>query len=171
MRNVGVPTGMLETVVNEKHVARGPGSNATTPASQSNSSSPPPLIRSNTLNANQRLRGLLSGRSASFTQPTTPNNVDKEKALPQPVLTESPPPVPSSTDKPQSPKPSPSQLSLKASSIYGGANLSQDALSNDSSQVSLSMSVAGGTAGFKQVQIPSSPKPDGTPAPATNNPK
>ena len=168
MRNIGVPTGMLETVVNEKPVGRSPGSNATPSAiSQSSSSTSPPLIRSNTLNANQRLRGLLSGRSASFTQPTTPNNVDKEKALPQPVRTESPPPVPPSSDKPLSPKPP--SVQLATNNIYGNANVSQDALSNDSSQVSLSMSVApvpeaGGSAGFRQVEIPSSPKPD-----ATNN--
>jgi vacuolar protein sorting-associated protein 54 len=69
LKNVGAPTGMLETVVTEKLLPR-TGSNSN---SQAGPSKPP--TRSNTLSANQRLKGLLTGKSSSFAQ------ADKDKAL------------------------------------------------------------------------------------------
>ena len=186
MRNVGVPTGMLETVVADKSVARGgsggPGRSAggpATPAAAVGASAgsapppaPPPMIRSNTLSANQRLKGLLSGRSASgFSQPSpAPPPVPIEKALPAPVRTESPPPVPPAADKPQTPALAPAALG-----VYGAGSVnaiaSQDVLSGASSEVSLAMAVpaptqeASAPAGFRQVEIPPSPNPDAAPAP------
>ncbi|GLB34735.1 putative vps54-like protein [Lyophyllum shimeji] len=70
LKNVGAPSGMLVTVISEKSLPR-----------SQQPSSPPPVptpTRSNTLSANQRLRGLLSGKSATF-----------EKALPTPTRTSS----------------------------------------------------------------------------------
>ncbi|KAF8965307.1 Vps54-like protein-domain-containing protein [Flammula alnicola] len=169
LKNVGAPTAMLETVIADKPIPRtGSNSNA-----HSGPSGPPaPPTRSNTLTANQRLKGLLSSRASTFMHHSAP---DKDKALPLPTRTPSPPPVPPPTDKPRSPIPSHSQLSIANDSLYG-SNLSQDQFTNDSSQVSLSMSVspvpeAGGTQGFKQVEIPPSPNPDSGPAPTTDNPK
>ncbi|KDR73587.1 hypothetical protein GALMADRAFT_621009 [Galerina marginata CBS 339.88] len=158
MKNVGTPTGMLETVVTEKPI---PHTNSGGTSSKSNSQSgnpgpPHPPTRSNTLSANQRIKGLLSGRGSSFIQPSL--SLDKDKALPLPARTPSPPPVPPTSDKPRSPVPQNSQLNVNNTSIYGG-NLSQDQLTNGSN-VSLSMGVspipeAGGVQGFKQVQVSS----------------
>lgn len=179
LRNVGAPTGMLETVVTEKPIPRAPGSSPSPAISGTGNAnaSPapvpgmPPLIRSNTLNANQRLKGLLSGRSATFAQSQSSSNVDK--ALPPPQRTESPPPVPPSMDKPRVAV-ARSQSSLNvasaASSIFGASNASVDRLTNDSSQVSLGMTAsppiieAAGSGGFKQVEAPPSPNPDAEPA-------
>lgn len=187
MRNVGVPTGMLETVVADKSVARGPGgpgrAGGGTPATPATAvgagagtgsappPAPPPMIRSNTLSANQRLKGLLSGRSASgFSQPSA-SLPPVEKALPAPVRTESPPPVPSAADKPQTPALAAAAAPL---GVYGAGGVnaiaSQDVLSGASSEVSLAMVVpapqeASAPAGFRQVEIPPSPNPDAAPAP------
>ena len=188
MRNVGVPTGMLETVVADKSVARGSGGPVragggapATPAAAVGAGSapapaPPPMIRSNTLSANQRLKGLLSGRSASgFSQPSpAPPPVPIEKALPAPVRTESPPPVPPAADKPQTPALASAAVPA-ALGVYGAGGVnaiaSQDVLSGASSEVSLAMAVpappqdASAPAGFRQVEIPPSPNPDAAPAP------
>lgn len=84
LKNVGAPTGMLETVVAEKTVPR---------------PNVPAPVRSNTMSANQRLKGLLSGRSSTV-----------DKALPNPTQTPDPPP-----EKPRSLGPL-----LSAHSVYGG---------------------------------------------------
>lgn len=149
LKNVGTPTGMLETVVAEKPIPRSGGSNAN--SHTGSSSSPNPPMRSNTLSANQRLKGLLSGRSSSFT--------DKDKALPLPNQNPSPPPVPPTSDKPRSPVPLNSHLDFNSNNGLYSTNMSQDTLANGSS-LSLSMAVspipeAGGSQGFKQVEIPS----------------
>ncbi|KAF9484684.1 Vps54-domain-containing protein [Pholiota conissans] len=184
LRNVGAPTGMLETVVAEKSIPRAPGSSPPQAAASSSSgggssagngngsananSTQPQMLRSNTLNANQRLKGLLSGRALTFAQSHSSGNIDK--ALPPPQRTESPPPMPPpSGDKPLPPRGSSlllrSQSSLNvnstASSIFGASNMSVDRLTNDSSQVSLvEPEAAGSSAGFKQVEAPPSPNPD-----------
>lgn len=84
LKNVGAPTGMLETVVAEKTVPR---------------PNVPAPVRSNTISANQRLKGLLSGRSSTV-----------DKALPNPTQTPDPPP-----EKPRSLGPL-----LSAHSVYDG---------------------------------------------------
>jgi len=146
LKNVGAPTGMLETVVTEKLLPR-TGSNSN---SQAGPSKPP--TRSNTLSANQRLKGLLTGKSSSFAQ------ADKDKALPLPARTPSPPPpVPPPTDKPRlSP---PSQFTANNITSLYSSNLSQDQFTNGSaSQLSLTLSTSattpeiGGSEGFKQVE-------------------
>ncbi|KAH9483893.1 Vacuolar protein sorting-associated protein 54, chloroplastic [Psilocybe cubensis] len=147
----GAPAGMLETVVAEKFIPRtgGPnGSSHTSPASPPNAP-----IRSNTLTANQRLKGLLSGRSSSF--------ADKDKALPPPNQNSSPFPAPSISDKPRSRSPVPVNTHLDPQNGNGlyAANASQDTLANGSS-ISLSMAVSPipetkVSQGFKQVEIPS----------------
>ncbi|KAG6880246.1 hypothetical protein C0992_001814 [Termitomyces sp. T32_za158] len=100
LKNVGPPSGMLVTVVSEKSIPRtgppspGPGpslASASTAASNAASTSAPttttPPTRSNTLSsANQRLKGLLSGKSP----PTTPVRSSSLASLgspspPQPV--------------------------------------------------------------------------------------
>lgn len=85
LKIVGAPTGMLETVVAEKSIPR---PNVPAPA------------RSNTMSANQRLKGLLSGKSSMV-----------DKALPIPSQTPDPPP-----EKPRLLGPL-----LSASSVYGGS--------------------------------------------------
>ncbi|KAG6889819.1 hypothetical protein C0995_014296 [Termitomyces sp. Mi166 len=72
LKNVAPPSGMLVTVVSEKSIPRtGPPSPRPAPV--------PTPTRSNTLSsANQRLKGLLSGKSATF-----------DKALPTPVRSSS----------------------------------------------------------------------------------
>jgi vacuolar protein sorting-associated protein 54 len=159
LKNVGAPTGMLETVVTEKRLPR-PTSNTN---SQAGPSKPP--TRSNTLSANQRLKGLLTGRSSSFAQ------ADKDKALPLPERTPSPPPpVPPPTDKPRlSP---PSQFNANSIASLYNSNLSQDQFINGStSQLSLSLSATttpegGGSQGFKQVEN----SQHGSESAATGNP-
>lgn len=142
LKNVGAPTGMLETVVAEKQLPR-TGSNSNSQAGPS-----APLTRSNTLSANQRLKGLLTGRSSSFAQ------ADKDKALPRPTRTPSPPlPAPPPADKPRS---SSSSLQVNASSTASlyRSDLSQAQFTNgNDSQLSLSMSASPSPQpqGFKQV--------------------
>ena len=144
LKNVGTPTGMLETVVTEKQLPR-TGSNL-----NSNSRAGPsiPPTRSNTLSANQRLKGLLTGKSSSFAQ------ADKDKALPLPTRTPSPPPpVPPPADKPRSSS-SQSQLNAGNTTSLYRSNLSQNQFTNGSdSQLSLSMSASPSPQpqGFKEV--------------------
>lgn len=150
LKNVGAPTAMLETVVTEKAIPRSGNSNSTSNPQSGSSGSPKPPTRSNTLTANQRLKGLLTGRSSTFSHLP---GLDKDKALPLPARTPSPPPVPPTSDKPLSPIPSKSSFLDINNSIYN-ANISQDQLTNGSS-LSLSVSPipeAGGTQGFKQVE-------------------
>jgi vacuolar protein sorting-associated protein 54 len=142
---------MLETVIAEKSLPR---PNVT--------SGPSTLTRSNTLTANQRLKGLLSGKSSSF-----------DKPMPIPTDTDSPPHVPPSADKPRSPA-----LPATANNAHDH-NMDRDRSANES-QVSLGLSLpppiqkpiglpdqAGTVAGFKQVELPSSnarletPHPEG----------
>jgi len=135
---------MLETVIAEKNLPR-----VNAP------SGPSTPTRSNTLTANQRLKGLLSGKSSSFDKPS----------MPIPTGTASPPPVPPSADKPRSPP-----LPTTANNAHDDDhhNIDQDRLTNES-QVSLGLSLSppiqkptaffdqGGTgAGFKQVELSSS---------------
>ncbi|KAJ3504343.1 hypothetical protein NMY22_g17957 [Coprinellus aureogranulatus] len=66
LKNVRAPTAMLETVVAEKLL---PGSRPPVPSP----TVPQTPMRSNTLRANERLRGLLSGRASSFMERALPN--------------------------------------------------------------------------------------------------
>jgi len=144
LKNVGTLSWMLETVIAEKNLPR-----VNAP------SGPSTPTRSNTLTANQRLKGLLSGKSSSFDKPS----------MPIPTGTASPPPVPPSADKPRSPP-----LPTTANNAHDDDhhNIDQDRLTNES-QVSLGLSLSppiqkptaffdqGGTgAGFKQVELSSS---------------
>ena len=123
---------MLETVITEKSL---PGTN-TTPG-------PPTPTRSNTLSANQRLKGLLSGKSSNF-----------DKPMPIPTGADLPPPIPPSTDKPR--------LANNAHDQHNN-NTDRDHSTNES-QVSLGLSptppiekptgVPEGV-GFKQVELSS----------------
>ncbi|KAF5358520.1 hypothetical protein D9756_001367 [Leucocoprinus leucothites] len=92
LKNVMAPMGMLETVVSEKQVPRATTSSPT-PAPV------PAPTRSNTLTANQRLKGLLSRSS------TNANHSNKiiEKALPNPNQTVASPRT--STSSPSPPPP------------------------------------------------------------------
>ncbi|KAF8809089.1 Vps54-domain-containing protein [Phlegmacium glaucopus] len=137
LKNVGTSNGMLETVVAEKSLHR---ANST--------AGPSTPTRSNTLSTNQRLKGLLSGKSSSF-----------DKTIPIPASTTLPPPVPPSADKPRS----------TALTTDYHQNMDRDRLTNES-QISLGMSPSppiqkptalpdhgqGAGAGFKQVELPSS---------------
>lgn len=169
LRNVGAPTGMLETVVAEKTIGRA-GSNASNQTGPP--TSPPQPTRSNTLTANQRLKGLLSGRTSAFSS-------NSDRSFPSGARTPSPPPVPPQADKPRTlnvvSNNSLSHLTSSSSSVFA-ANLSQDQLTNDSSQLSLPMSASptadsGGAQGFRQVEVLPSPKPDSTNLPAEDTPK
>lgn len=125
LKNVGTSNWMLETVITEKNLPR---SNATP--------GPSTPTRSNTLSANQRLKGLLSGKSSSF-----------DKPMPIPTGTALPPPVPPSADKPRSPAPT---------TTANNAHESQDTLA-----LSLSPPIQKPTglpegAGIKQVELSSS---------------
>ena len=129
---------MLETVITEKNL---PGTNPTP--------GPPTPTRSNTLSANQRLKGLLSGKSSSF-----------DKPMPIPTGTGLPPPIPPSADKPRSPAPT-----TTANNAHDQHhNIDRD-LSTNESQVSLGLSPSPPIqkptglpegAGFKQVELSSS---------------
>ncbi|KXN92270.1 Vacuolar protein sorting-associated protein 54 [Leucoagaricus sp. SymC.cos] len=85
LKNVMAPMGMLETVVSEKQVPR---ANVPSPV--------PTPTRSNTLTANQRLKGLLSRSSTSVNH----SNKPPEKALPMPNQTSSNPRTSTSTPPP-----------------------------------------------------------------------
>lgn len=170
LRNVGAPTGMLETVVAEKTIGRA-GLNSSNQAGAA-TSSPQQPTRSNTLTANQRLKGLLSGRSSAFSS-------NSDRSFPSGNRTPSPPPVPPQADKPRTltaaSSNSLSHLAGSSSSLIA-ARLSQDQLTNDSSQLSLPMSVSptegfGGTQGFRQVGALPSPNLDPTSLPSEDVPK
>jgi len=103
LKNVGAPTGMLETLVAEKIIGK-PDSDQQGGVS-SNATSNHGLARSNTMTTNQRLKGLISAKRPSFM-------MGAEKGLPQPSQT--PPPPPPASDKPRSPVPP-----LNVNSIYG----------------------------------------------------
>ncbi|KAF9447664.1 hypothetical protein P691DRAFT_802100 [Macrolepiota fuliginosa MF-IS2] len=120
LKNVMAPMGMLETVVSEKQVPRAnvPPTPVTTPT------------RSNTLTANQRLKGLLS-RSSTIT-----NNTHKavEKALPIPNQTAASPRTSTST-----PPPPPLPAKSPTGSIFmqnALASMSTLALSSEASSTS-----------------------------------
>ena len=127
---------MLETVITEKNLPR---TNAT--------AGPSTPTRSNTLSANQRLKGLLSGKSSGF-----------DKAVPIPTGTGLPPPVPPSADKPRSAAPT-------ANNAHDQSHDMDRDLSTNESQVSLGLSLPPPIqkhtglpdgAGFKQVELSSS---------------
>ena len=131
---------MLETVIMEKNL---PGANATP--------GPSTLTRSNTLSANQRLKGLLSGKNSSF-----------DKLMPISTGTVLPPPVPPSADKPRSLAPASSTTANNAHDQHH--NMDHDRSTNES-QVSLGFSPSPPIqkptglpegAGFKQVELSSS---------------
>ena len=116
LRNVRAPTAMLETVVAEKLL---PGSR---PPPGPSPTVPQTPMRSNTLRANERLRGLLSGRASSF----------MERALPNPNHGQSPiPPIPQPDGRrpPQPPVLSPNGssnglITLGSSSSIGASTVS-----------------------------------------------
>lgn len=135
LKNVGPSNWMLETVITEKNLPR---TNA--------SPGPSTPTRSNTLSANQRLKGLLSGKSSSF-----------DKSMPIPTGTVVPPPVPPSADKPRSSAPT-----TTANNAHDQEhNMDHDRSANES-QVSLELSLPPPIqkptegAGFKQVELSSS---------------
>ncbi|THU85634.1 Vps54-domain-containing protein [Dendrothele bispora CBS 962.96] len=111
LKGVG-PNSMLETVVSEKSVAR--PSAPPTPSRNSTMISPPSSAASNT-STNQRLKGLLSGRSLTL-----------DKMLPTPLSTKSAtPPLP----------PSSASVQRSASSLSGAkANGSPTATTTNGSQ-------------------------------------
>ncbi|KAH6918384.1 retrograde transporter [Coprinopsis sp. MPI-PUGE-AT-0042] len=139
LKHVKAPTGMLEIVVAEKSVPRPPGA------------APPTPMRSNTLNANQRLRGLLSGRG-NASDPSVPTNPGR--------TTTTPPVPPSNPDHrsssfPSSPPRAPSSPSMKAvgNSISNG--LATLGIHSSASRSSLSVGtpedVGTPQQGFRQV--------------------
>jgi hypothetical protein len=101
LKNVGMPSGMLVTVVSEKSIPRA-------------ANVPPTPSRSSTLqnvgsSANQRLKGLLSGRSPTI-----------DKALPTPVQMSSPPTPPASaTPLPRISSPEP----IETNKVNGGGGV------------------------------------------------
>jgi vacuolar protein sorting-associated protein 54 len=139
LKNVGTSNWMLETVITEKNLPR---TNATP--------GPSTPTRSNTLSANQRLKGLLSGKSSSF-----------DKPMPIPTGTDLPPPIPPSADKPR--------LLLAPTTTANNAhdqhhNMELDRSTHES-QVTLGLSVSPPNqipaglpegAGFRQVELSSS---------------
>jgi vacuolar protein sorting-associated protein 54 len=135
---------MLETVITEKNL---PGTNATNAAP-----GPSTLTRSNTLTANQRLKGLLSGKSSSF-----------DKPMPIPPGTVLPPPIPPSADKPLA-RSAAHASSTAANNIHDQHHNVDDRSTNDS-EVTLVLSPSPPIekptslpegAGFKQVELSSS---------------
>lgn len=98
LKNIGAPSGMLETVIRENTIPRSPYPQ--TPLKSSTISSPPPSATpspsvASTISTNQRLKGLLSGRALTF-----------DKALPTPGPTSetpTPPPRTSTTSPPTAP--------------------------------------------------------------------
>lgn len=130
LKNIRAPTAMLETVVAEKMLPRPAGAQQV----------PQTPLRANTLTANQRLKGLLSGRGSSF----------MDKNLPQPSRTPTPPVPPPADTKAQPPA-----MSLGNSSSNGPSVLGIDG-SVSGSSASLIMSppieTAGGPGrGFRQL--------------------
>jgi vacuolar protein sorting-associated protein 54 len=141
LKNVSPSNWMLETVITEKSL---PGANATP--------GPSTPTRNNTLSANQRLKGLLSGKSSSF-----------DKPMPIPTGAGLPPPIPPSTDKPRSPAPATSTIANNAHDQHHNNSMDRDRSTNES-QVSLVLSSSPPIgkpsglpegAGFKQVELSS----------------
>ena len=103
------------------------------------------------MSANQRLKGLLSGKSSSF-----------DKPMSIPTGTGLPPPIPPSADKPQPPAPASTTTANNAHDQH--QNMDRDHFTNES-QVSLGLSPSPPIqkptglpegAGFKQVELSSS---------------
>ena len=131
---------MLETVITEKSL---PGTNSTP--------GPSTPTRSNTLSANQRLKGLLSGKSSNF-----------DKPMPIPTGADLPPPIPPSSEKPRSPAPPSTTTITTANNAHEQHNnsMGRDRSANES-QISLALSPSPPIgkptegAGFKQVELSS----------------
>jgi vacuolar protein sorting-associated protein 54 len=102
LKNVGTPSGMLVTVVSEKSLPRA-ANVATTPSKSS-------TFQNVGSSANQRLKGLLSGRSSTF-----------DKALPTPVRS-SPPTPPASATPPPPPRTS-SPEPIEMNKVNGGGGV------------------------------------------------
>ncbi|KAF8891227.1 Vps54-like protein-domain-containing protein [Infundibulicybe gibba] len=92
LKNVGTPSGMLETVIAEKSLPR-----KNVPAATMAKAPAPSRSSTISSSANQRLKGLLSGRSGSLL----------EKALPTPTPAPEPEPPHSPTPRTASPAPMP----------------------------------------------------------------
>ncbi|EKM82490.1 hypothetical protein AGABI1DRAFT_117956 [Agaricus bisporus var. burnettii JB137-S8] len=102
LKNVMASMGMLETVVSEKQVGR---ANMPSPSPMSPTFSPPK--RSNTISANQRLKGLLSRSSTIASKPVekalrSPDPMTNLSVLREPILSPSPssPLIDGTEDKP-----------------------------------------------------------------------
>jgi len=116
LKNVGRPSGMLETVVKERPIPRPPGSPAQTPMRSSSLMSPTTSGQPST--ATQRLKGLLSGRSSTLMV---------EKALPSPSLQgpsspRSTSPIPVNGSPSASPRPSLSQTPSQMDVLSNGTS-------------------------------------------------
>ena len=141
LKNVSPSNWILETVITEKgHPGANPTPGPSTPT------------RNNTLSANQRLKGLLSGKSSSF-----------DKPMPIPTGAGLPPPIPPSADKPRSPAPASTTTITTANNAHDqhhNNSMDRDRSTNES-QVSLGLSPSPPIgkptegAGFKQVELPS----------------
>ncbi|KAF5381030.1 hypothetical protein D9615_004150 [Tricholomella constricta] len=146
LKNVGAPSGMLVTVISEKSLPR------TTTQPSSPAAPVPTPTRANTLgsSANQRLKGLLSGKSAHF-----------EKALPTPMRTSSLAASPKGLGRPTSPVPSAAAVNKTTdpnSNVNGG--------SADQATSTTPPQARRASAGFKQVEMamPKSDSPDPEPS-------
>ncbi|KAF8077733.1 vacuolar protein sorting-associated protein 54 [Lyophyllum atratum] len=144
LKNVGTPSGMLVTVISEKSLPR---------SQQPSSPAPVPTpSRANTLgaSANLRLKGLLSGKSASF-----------DKALPTPVRTSSLAASPSLSPRPlpRSTSPAPTAANNVTPNINDGSmgreegNRTSATFTTSSSSASLPPQSQKAPAGFKQVEM------------------
>ncbi|TEB26582.1 Vps54-domain-containing protein [Coprinellus micaceus] len=127
LRNVRAPTAMLETVVAEKLL---PGSR---PPPAPSPMVPQTPMRSNTLRANERLRGLLSGRASSFI----------ERALPNPNPGQPTPSIPQ-PDSQRSPQPPALSPGPDSSGVNGSSN-GLITLGSSSSIAASSVSLAAST--------------------------
>lgn len=157
LKNIRAPTAMLETVVADLSLHRAGASTLPPPHSPQTPTIPPTPSRSNTLSTNQRLRGLLSGRSATLMV---------EKALPNPshsttTRTTSPPMPPPNDTKPPLLSPS------TAGSGSGGSSQSNGPIvlgtqSIGASTVSLAASQASTEAGSSVVEVDTTSKVAGS---------
>ncbi|KAG6909627.1 hypothetical protein DXG01_016409 [Tephrocybe rancida] len=148
LKNVAAPSGMLVTVISEKGVPR------TGPASPLPSPAPAPVptpTRASTLgaSANQRLKGLLSGKGSSFGDKAhTPTRTTS--LAPPPILSPPPPPLPSMNGggSPASPP--------RLPSMNGGSGQHREDARRPSSSTSsppLPYAQRKASAGFKQVEF------------------
>jgi len=149
LKNVGTPSGMLVTVVSEKSIPRA-NANVPPPATPTRRSS----LQSVGSNANQRLRGLLSGKTPTF-----------DKALPTPMRTSSPPQAatlksdPANTAVPLPPPPPPRTTSpelMGTNKVPGGMGGDQNGGGALIPQQALPQEENRPPARFKQVEIPPS---------------